>query len=190
VKARERRVLALGGGIVVVAALVLRVIPWGVRSVAGQHERLTVQSELLARAQDDIRGAATLVDSGAVLEGRVRGLAPKILSGASEAEAVADLAAKLGASATRHRVKVKRTDLLRDPTRAGQLRAVRLRASLEGDSRGTVELLRSLTRDDVVLTLPELRVAAIDPHSTEQRPEILRTEVTVRGWFLERRPGK
>jgi hypothetical protein len=190
VKERERRALVLGGAIVVVAALVLRVVPWGVRSVAGQHERFTAQAALLARAVDDMRTAGTLVDSGAVLEGRVRALAPKILSGSSEAEAVADLTAKLAAGATRHRVKINRIDLLPDSTRAGQLRAVRLRASLESDSRGTLELLRLLTRDDVVLTLPDLRVTAIDPHTTDQRPEILRTEITVRGWFLERRSGK
>ena len=182
--------LALGAAVAAAAVLALRVAPWTVRSLSAQHERVTAEAALLARARDDLGQADALVDSGAVLRARIVALAHRILTGSTEAEALADLSGRLGAAAARHRVKVERTDLLRDSTRAGGLRAVRLRASLEGDSRGTLELLRALTAGDVVLEVEEIRIMALDPTSPEGAAEILRTELAVQGWYLEPRPAQ
>lgn len=182
--ARERRVL-IAGAAIAAAVLVLRLAPPAVRSVQQQHERLAVQAALLARSQDDLRQAGALVDSGVVLQAAVRALAPKILTGSSRAEALADLAGRLSATAGRHRVKVSRTDLLPDSMRAGGLRLVRLRASLESDSRGTMELLAALAGEEVVLPVSDLRIMALDPTSPDAAAEVVRTELTVEGWFVQ-----
>lgn len=185
---RDRRALVVGGAITAAALFGLRLAPWVVRFLGELHQRVAMQAESLARAQDDIRQAQLLVDSGGVLKAKVLALAPRILSGSTGANATADLSGRLHAAAGNHRVRVERTDVIPDSTRAGGLQQVVVRAMLESDSRGTLEMLRELTRSGVVVSLRDLRIMAIDPNSPDRSPEVLRTEVTVQGWFLNRGP--
>jgi hypothetical protein len=168
------------------AVFALRFLPWATGAIEGRRQRVLLQAELLNRARADLLLADALVDSGSVLQARVLELAPRILSGSSEAAARADLAGRLHAAAARHRIRLDRSDMVPDSARAGALRSVTTRTLIEGDSQGTLELLQALGQGEVVLTLGDLRVMALDPSSPDAAPEVLRTELTVQGWFLQR----
>lgn len=186
---RDRRALVLGGAVVLTALLGLRVLPWTVRKAAAAERGLRERAALLARARADLSETALLRDSAAVLTRAVVRLAPKLLSGDTPAEALADLSGRLNLAASRNQAKLERTDQLADSASAGRLRRVRTRAALESDIRGVVGFLRSVELGDAVLSVEELRIVAPDPSSGDRVPEVLRVEVTVVGWFLEKGLG-
>jgi hypothetical protein len=177
----------IGGAIVCGAVLLLRVLPWGVRRVLGAETGLRERATLLARARADLAGAGALRDSAGQLGQALVGLAPKILSGGSVAEAVADLSARVNLVVSGHQAKLERVDALPDSLRAGRLRRVVLRAAFECDVRGLAGVLEALEFGKVALSLRELRVTAVDAGSADKMPEVLRVEMTVAGWFLEAR---
>lgn len=183
---QDRRALLIGAGIVAGAVLALRGVPavWG--SLANARETMSGRADLLARAEADVLQADALKDSAAVIRSKVLRLAPRLLSGAREADATADLTLRLKRAAADNRVRVERTSALPDSGQAGGLRPVSLRATLEGDSRGTLALLGALARSNVVLTTTDLRITPANPAAAASVAEVLRLEMTVRGWYLPR----
>ena len=184
---RDRRALMIGGGVVCGAVLLLRVLPWSVRRVLGAETGLRERATLLARARADLVDALVLRDSAAQVGQALVRLAPKILSGNSAADALADLSAGVNMAVSGHQAKLERVDPLPDSLRAGRLRRVALRATFECDVRGLAGVLEALEFGKVALSLRELRVTAVDAAQTGKTPEVLRVEMTVAGWFLEAR---
>ncbi len=184
---RDRRALAVGGAIVLAAVLLLRVLPWGVRRALAAERDLRAQVALLARARVDLADAALLRDSAAALGRTLLGLAPKILSGGTAAEAVADLSGRVNHAAAANLVKLERVDAIPDSAGAGRLRRATLRAALECDVRGLAGLLQALERGNPVLAVRGLRVTAPDVGSADRASEVLRVELTVTGWYLKGR---
>jgi hypothetical protein len=184
--ARDRRALQLGVLAVAAAVLVLRVMPWGVRRVVEAERELAASQELLARTQAEMEEEQPLADSVARVTQAVVALAPRILSGQSIADAVADLSGRVNLAATRHHVRLERTDPAADSTTAGRLTRVAVRATLETDVRGLAEFLQATAQDPAVLSVDDLHVVANDPASGDAQPERLRVEVTLRGWYLRR----
>ncbi|MGH7526893.1 MAG: type II secretion system protein GspM [Gemmatimonadales bacterium] len=184
---RDRKALMVGGAVVGLALLVLRVGPWGWRTVQETRAELQARAELLGRVQADVRLAAGLEDSAGVIRARMAALAPKLLAGGTAGEAAADLGSRLAAAAERHSVRVSRTDPVADSVVQDRLGQVVLRAALESDTRGLFGLLQAVGEETAVLVADDLRIAVADPHVPGDRPELLRTELTLRGWYL---PGK
>jgi len=184
---RDRRALTLGVAAVLGAVLLLRVAPWGVRRVLGAETSLRERAVLLARARADLADASVLRDSAAQLSQLLVGLAPKILSGNSTADAVADLSARVNMAVSAHQTKLERVDPMPDSTVAGRLHRVTLRAVFEGDVRGLAGVLEALQVGKIALVLREVRVTAVDTGSRDKMPEVLRVEMTVAGWYLGER---
>jgi len=188
---RDLRALKLGGSVVLAGFLLLRAVPWAVRRAVAAGRGLQERTAVLVRVRSDLADAPLLRDSAGVLTRAVVSLAPKLLSGDTPAEALADLSGRLNLAASRNRAKLERTDQLSDSALAGRLRRVRVRAALESDIRGVMSFLRALELGDAVLSVEELRIVASDPNAGDGTPEVLRVEVTVTGWFLERQePGR
>lgn len=185
--ARDRRALRLGGIAVGVAIVTLRLVPWGVRATLAAQRDLTGREELLARTRADLLDEQALSDSVARVSRAVVGLAPRLLSGGTAAEAGADLSGRVNLASTRHRVKLDRADLLADSSAAGRLGRVAVRATLESDVRGLADFLKALAADPAVLVPDDLHVTANDPGSGDGQAEVLRVEVTVTGWYLKNR---
>lgn len=186
---RDRWALQLGVLAVAGAVLVLRAIPWGARRALTAERELAATQELLARTRADLEEEQPLADSVARVTQAVVALAPRILSGRSAAEAVADLSGRVNLAATRHHARLDRTDAAPDSASAGLLARVAVRATLETDVRGLAEFLQTVAQDAAVLSADQLHVVATDPGSADNRPEVLRVEVTVRGWYLRDREG-
>ena len=144
------------------------------------------RAELLARMRADIRSADELEDSATVIRRRMASLAPAFLTGGTAGEAAADLGSRLSAAAERHRVRVSRTDHVADSSRTERLGRVTLRLALESDTRGLLGLLDAAAKESAVLVVDELRIAVVEPHVPADRPEVLQSELTVRGWYLPR----
>jgi len=172
---------------VLTAVFAFRVAPWCIRSALAAERDLQDKETLLARARADLADAPLLRDSAGVLTRAVVGLAPKLLSGDTPVEALADLSGRLNLAASRSQSKLERTDQLADSTAAGRLRRVRVRTALESDIRGVMGFLSAIELGDAVLSIQDVRIVPAEPSSGEQVPEILRVEVTVTGWFLAQR---
>jgi type II secretion system (T2SS) protein M len=177
----------VGGSVVAGAVLLLRVAPWAFKTAEAATAGLQERTVMLAHARSDLADASLLRDSAGVLTRAVVSLAPKLLSGDTPVEALADLSGRLTIAASRNQVKLERTDQLSDSTASGRLRRVHVRAALESDIRGVMGFLRAIELGDAVLSIEDVRILAADPGSSEQTPEILHVEVTVTGWFLVRR---
>src|SRR5690242_10881976 len=126
----------LGGAAVLGAVLLLRVLPWGVKRALAAETGLHERAALLARARADLVDAGVLRDSAAQVGQALVGLAPRILSGNSAADAVADLSGRVNLVVSGHQAKLERVDPVRDSVRAGRLRRVTLRAGFECDVHG------------------------------------------------------
>jgi hypothetical protein len=190
VSPRDRRALIAGGAAVGLAILIVKLGPWAWRTVMEQRAELEARAGLLERMRADVRSADRLEDSGVVVKGRLATLAPKLLTGRTSAEATADLGARLVAAAVRHRVRVSRADPVIDSTERWGIGRVALRATLESDTRGVFELLDAVGREPAVLVIDGLAITVADPHVSGDRPELVRTDLTVRGWFVSTRASR
>jgi hypothetical protein len=184
VRARDRRALLRGGAVVLAALFVLRVMPWVMRRAVVAEAELRDRAALVAHARADLETTPMLRDSAAALASAVVALAPELLSGSSAAEAMADLSGRMNLAASSSAAKLERVEPLPDSGRAGRLRRVRLRATIEADIRGLVGVLRAVERAKAALAVTEMRIVAVDPSASDRVPEALRAELTVAGWFL------
>jgi len=182
---RDRKALVLGGAVVLGAVLVVRIIPWGVRSVSALRTRAGERVETLARVRDGLAAAPALRDSLTRTLGAVVALAPRLVDGRTAAEASSSLSALVSIAASHHQVRLVRLDPLPDSA-AGVFRRVAVHAELEGDVRGLTRFLRAIETGDPLLTIPTLAVLAPDPLGRVPGPETLRAELEVAGFFLPR----
>jgi len=185
--ARDRRALLLGGTVVAVALIVLRVLPWGVRGGLAATAELRERVTLLAHARAELADAPWLRDSAARITHALVGLAPRLLTGPSAAEASADLSAQVNLVASRNDARLERVDVLPDSARAGRLGRTRVHVALETDIRGLVRVLQAIAAASTTLVVHELSISAPDPASPERLPEILKVEMTIGGWFVATR---
>ena len=179
---RDKRALAMGGALVLVAVLVLEVFPWVVRSVVALRSRALAQAATLARAEDVLVREPEVRDSLTQVLSRVVALAPKVVDGKTGAEAQASLSGLVSLVANRQQLKVVRLDPLPDST-AGAFTRVAMHAELEGDVAGLTLFLKAVETGDPLLTVMALSVMAPDPNS---RTEVLRIEMDLAGYYLAR----
>lgn len=183
--ARERRALLAGGAVILVAVLALRVAPALAREYAALRARAAERTALLVRARAALETADAVRDSLAVVAREVVALAPKLVAGETVAAAAATLTSELSGLAERSGLRIVTLNAMADSA-VGTFRPVVLRGQFEGDVRGLAGLLGAVERHPKVLTVRELRVLATDPTERRPGPELLRIELTVAGWRVER----
>lgn len=190
---RDRRAVLIGGLAVAAGVFGLRVLPWTVRRATTAHESLRERAALLARTREQLAALPELRDSAAVLARALLGAAPHVLSGATSAEAGADLSGRIALVASRAPAKVNRLEPVPDSSTPGRLGRARVHASFETDVRGLVAFMRAIDAGAEVLTFDEIRIEVPDPGAAGRGPEVLRVEVTISGLYLrarETRDGK
>ena len=181
---RDRRALLIGAAVVGAALLFGRLVPILVRRWRAGAAELADRTGLLERERGDLRGIGSLEDSAKITEARFVALAPELLSGSTDAEALADFEGRVNFAAGRHRARVIRMDQLPDSGVVARLHHVRVSIQIESDWGGVVELLRALDDDPAALSIGALSVSAADPLSSSARPEILRADLEISAWYL------
>jgi Type II secretion system (T2SS), protein M subtype b len=183
---RDRRALWIGVAIVVPVAVLIRVLPWGVRGVEAWRSHVRATSQTWARARALLATEPAIRDSLERALSQVVALAPKLVDGGTPAEASASLASLITLAASRRGLRVVRIDPLPDSA-AGAFDRVTIHAELEGDLHGVVTLLAALETGEPLLTVPQLSVDAPAPGATRAAPEVLDVAVTVAGYALRRK---
>jgi hypothetical protein len=181
---RDRRALQIGGGVILAALLLVRMVPLAWRGWREAVETLESRRELLARARGEIAGETALDSAAAEVRRRFIGLAPRLVAGGSSAEAEATLGALTSSLADGAHVRVKRVGGAPDSAVAGPLRGVQVDLELEGDWAGATRFLRALSNEPVSLALEKLEVQSVDPASPGDRAEVLVVRAGVTGWYL------
>jgi hypothetical protein len=162
----------------------LRGAPAVAGAVTGLRADVTGRADAVDRMRADVRALGALDDSADMAKRRLIALAPSILVGGSEAEAIADLTGRVSGLAAGHQALLRRTESVPDSGGVGRLARVTLRVEIESDLPGALATLAALDGDRVVLSLRSVRLAAPDPGSPDAAPEVLTTVATVSGWYL------
>ncbi len=183
-KPADRRALVRGGGAVLAAVVLLRGLPWAMRSLGTLRTLTHDQQATLARSEDVLARVPAIRDSVAAVLGRIVALAPRLVDGRTSAEAQASLAGLVSLAASRHQLRVVRLEPLADSAVAPFTR-VALHAELEGDVAGLSGLLRAVEAGDPLLSVPSFSVSAPAP-ATSHGAEALRIELDIAGYYLHR----
>jgi hypothetical protein len=170
--------------------LLLRGVPLAAAALDRLRHDVTERGAAVSRMRADVGAVGALTDSAAVARRRLVALAPRILNGGTEAEAVADLIGRMGVLATANATALARSEPLPDSTRIGWLRRVSVRVVLESDLRGVLETLNAMSHGSAVIVLRSVRLTAADPASTDAAPEVISAEATVTGWYLLRKADR
>lgn len=183
---RDRRAVVIGGAIVLGAWLLV----WGVPRLGAEwrenRERVEAQRLLLAETRRAIDALPRMEDSAHVLTGRVAGLAPRILSGASSAVALSDLSGRMNTIVGLAHGRMLRFEAAPDSAAAGPLRRVTAQVEIETDFRGVAELLDYLGQGQLVAVAERLQVTAADPGAVPATLEQLNLVLWVSAWYLAR----
>ena len=185
---RDRRALRLGAAAVVIGSLLVWGLPSGWRAWRAGGEELAGRRALLARAESALSDLPVIEERSAATRARLVALAPALVSGATEAEAQADLNGRLALVANRERTRLLRADPVTDTGRVGSLRRVRLRIEVESDWSGLVGFLRGVVADPAVLRVTAVTLRGAEVVVLTSGPEVLSAQVEVTGWYLEKRP--
>lgn len=186
---RDRRALALGV-VVITTALILRILPLASRALQQLRHDVAERGVLVQRMRSDVREVGALTDSAALVRRRFVALAPRILTGGTEAEAIANLTSRLGVILAAHDATFGRADAITDSTRVGWLRRVTVRLVFESDLSGVLASLNATAHEPAVLAVSSVHLNASDPTSADPAPEIIAAEATVSGWFLVRKEDR
>jgi hypothetical protein len=167
--------------------LTVRVIPGLVHSWQTARWELRDRARLLAQSRREIAGEEAIIDSAEASRKAIVELAPKVLTGETAAQASDALTSLLQVLATRSNTRFTGSNPVEDTTSAGDLHRVAVHATLDGDIAGVSGLLGGLADEGTVLTTDDLQILAAETAATPSSAEVLRVELTVRGWYLKNR---
>lgn len=181
---RDRRVLAIGAGVIALLLLVSRGVPawrrWDADARTGAAELLRDEAE----ARTQVRILPALVDSAEARRNRLSRLAPSLLDGESAASAGATLASILTGAAARAGVRLGSVQVAADTASASTFTRVSVRADATGDLQGITEMLQSLETAPELLAVRELSITQPDVGGSPDRPESLQVDLTIQGLAL------
>jgi hypothetical protein len=110
-------------------------------------------------------------------------MASRVLSGVTDAEATADLSARIRAVLEAAGSQVERTSAVADSNAEGPLHRVSLDLEFLTDTPGTFSILSNLVSGSPVISAERVRIA---PAASGGSPaESLRVSLRVSGWYLQ-----
>lgn len=180
---RHRQKVLLVGAIIIAGWVALRAIPTLINSWQEARWEVQDRARLLAQSRREITNEKMLFDSAARVKEAMIGLAPRLLAGETAAQASDALTGLLGVAAARWNTKLTGTNPVEDSTTVGDLQRVGIHAAFDGDILGVIDMLQSLAEGETVLTTDEVRILAAETGGNATAAEVLRVELTVRGWY-------
>ncbi len=179
---RERAVIAVGGGVSVLALLaVLLVIPQG-RRWLGREDRIAMRSEQLARLEALISREDSVRQQLVELRQARAGAGRLLLAGETAAVAASSLQLLLNRYATESRVVLDRVDAVSRTTEAeGSIEEIPARVTVRGDIYGLVDLLFYLQHGEKLLVIDDLRVSGV--RAGLRAEDLLTVTVNLHGYY-------
>jgi hypothetical protein len=190
ISARDRRVLAMGAGIITSLVALTRGIPAGLDWQRRTVLEATSMAADLAGARRSVRSLPALRDSLRIRSNRLAALDSTLLSGPSSAAAAADLSSILENIAEDAGIRVSSFQIGADSASPGWPNRVRVRVVGVGDVVALADFLRAVEGSGTPLVVRELVVAQPDPLGPASRPETLRLEILVESIALIHRGAK
>ncbi len=179
---RERAVIAVGGGVSVLALLaVLLVIPQG-RRWLDREDRIAMRSEQLARLEALISREDSVRQQLVELRQARAGAGRLLLAGETAAVAASSLQLLLNRYATESRVVLDRVDAVSRTTEAeGSIEEIPARVTVRGDIYGLVDLLFYLQHGEKLLVIDDLRVSGV--RAGLRAEDLLTVTVNLHGYY-------
>ena len=182
-KPLPRRPLLFAGITVLALWVAFKAAPTVLARIREARWQFTDRVRLLEQSRRELALEAAIADSSKAIKEAMVSLAPRLLSGTTPAEAADALNGLISLAADRSSTKLTAVSAEEDSASAGLLRRVAVRAQFDGDIRGLAGFLRSLVEGETVLVADRLQVVAAEPGGSGAGPEVLRIELTVRGWY-------
>jgi len=183
---REQLVVSVGIGSVLAAVILLRALPAAVHRYSALIERSGVSGQLVARREAELALLPILERRADSLRRRVLALADRLVPGATEAEAQAELLVRVEHAAADPNGQLEQAEAVPDSIGFGRLRRVQARAAWSSDLTGILGFLRRLEYGQQLLVVRRVWVEAISGAAQPDHGDRLRAEVVVEGWYLRR----
>lgn len=183
---RERSTLLVATAVLATATLMHRFAGPAYRSGMTSLENYQARRTLLADTEKLMASLPALEDSARTLKVSVAELAPRILSGQTPAEAIADLSGHLSLIANRQGSRLESVRALPDTGRRAGLARVGVVVVFHTDATGLARWLGSVATHPVSLVAQRVRVAASGGFGPQTEMESLQVELMVSGWYLPR----
>jgi hypothetical protein len=163
----------------------LKVGPWAIGGFTEARWRLADRTRLLEQSRSMVLREPAIRDSATSVKDAIVALAPRLLSGGTQAEAADALGGLVNRAADQSNARLTGTSPEADSVQVGMLRRVAVRAAFDCDIRGLVSLLGFFAAQETLVLTDALRVVAEDAVAQGDGPEVLHMEVTLRGWYQE-----
>lgn len=187
---RERRVLVIGGALIVGMLALSRGLP---RWLAWQRDARGLAAGMVAevaRSEATARSLEEKLDSLEARKSRFLELAPLLLDAESPSKAAGALTALVSGAAQAAGVRVATIRVNIDTVDNALLRRIRVSAEFEGDVRGVATMIAALERGPELLAIRELTITQRDPAGPPDRPETLGVLLQVHGLAIDRTGGE
>lgn len=179
---RDRIVLFGGAAIMLAAWIGLRGAPKLASWIEGAEQEAAQQVGLLDRARRETANLQALSDSIATLEAIAASLHRLLLMGEEPNTAAFDLIRRLSDTLSKSAAFVEGIDPLPDSAVSGPLSRVSVRANLETDVIGFMEIVRRIEVDSL-MGIESVRIRASAPDAPRSEIERLQASVAVSGWY-------
>jgi hypothetical protein len=186
---RDRRALLLGGAVVMATWIATR----GMSSLLHRHEELRARAEValveLQRSRELVAEEPLALEALADRARELVAWAPRLVAGATPAEALAELSSYMSGLAAQHRVRLVRLDPSADSA-SGPFARLSLRLEAQGDIRGLAGWLVAMEEGERLLAVREIALSAPEPAAPSAQPEVLRAEIVIEGWAAPQERGR
>lgn len=182
---RERRVMAIGGALIVGMVTFSRIVPMWRAWQRGAHTSALEMTAAVARTEAAVRTLEEKLDSLEARKGRFLQLAPLLLDAESPATAAEALRVLVSGAAERAGVRVVKLHASVDTTNDTLLRRVWVSAELEGDIRGVANMISTLEHGPALLAIRELTITQPDPAGSSDQPERLGVWLRIAGLAVD-----
>ena len=187
-KPLPRRTLLVVGIATIAVWVVFKAAPAALARIREARWQFADRLRLLEQGRRELALEDAIADSARAIKEAMVNLAPRLLSGRTTAEAGDALNGLITLAADRSNAKLTAVAAEEDSASAGLLRRVAVRAQFDSDIRGLDGFLRFIMEEENVLVADRLQVVAAEPGVGGAGPEVLRVELTIRGWYQAAAP--
>ena len=179
----DRRAIRVGAAAIGIA-LFVRITVATAHAEQALWQRIQLKALRHAGLVAELQSLDSLEKQAPEVRSAMIAMAPRLLSGESPADAVADLAARARSLIDSEGGQPERTTVTADSLQLNALKRVALEIEFLSDTPGLLAILSKLGRGTPVMSVARVRVASAG--SASAPAESLRVSLVLTGWYLGR----